>query len=70
MWKHPRCLCKGIILLHDNAHPHTAQVIRETIIKLARETLPPVSYTHLDVYKRQYLFHQARHLIFSHWTKE
>ena len=45
MRKRPGFLRKGVILLHDNSVPHTAQITRETINKLAWKNLthPPNS---------------------------
>ena len=60
----PGRLSDGVILLHDNTTPHSAGVIRELLRKFKWEVwshlpyspdLAPVSYTHLDVYKRQAL---------------
>jgi len=43
--KCPRQLLKGIVLLHDNAHPHTAAHTVETLQKLKFQVLahPPYS---------------------------
>lgn len=45
MQKHPGFLRKGVILLLDKACPHTAQLTRETINKLACETVPHPPYS-------------------------
>ena len=38
-------LHKGIILLHNNVHPHTVQLTHKTINKLFWETLPHAPYS-------------------------
>ncbi|GFQ84148.1 mariner Mos1 transposase [Trichonephila clavata] len=37
--QHPGMLSNGIILLHDNAHPHTASALKTTLHQLRWETL-------------------------------
>ena len=45
MKKWPGWQRKGVILLYDNAHPHTAQLTLETLKNVDWEILPHPSYS-------------------------
>ncbi|KAJ4427197.1 hypothetical protein ANN_24814 [Periplaneta americana] len=49
--KRPGMLSSGVILLHDNAHPHTANSVRNTIQRFGWETLqhPPLQPRSLPI---------------------
>lgn len=43
--KRPNLLNRGVILLHDNARPHTAQVVTDLLASYKWETLPHPAYS-------------------------
>ncbi|CAH2100956.1 unnamed protein product [Euphydryas editha] len=52
-------LSKGVILQHDNAHPHTAQLTRDKLQELGWEVLPHPAYSPdlapSDFYRAEYI---------------
>ena len=50
-----KILAKGVEILNENVRGETNKKVSERILDLSRKGIEAVSYTHLDVYKRQIL---------------